>query len=137
VCVCSQRHRSDVEIWYIEAGLLPVINYYNFTFLLSFVTMKKLVTLNTFLCCSITANTWTHIAFTWNHNTGYHKVYINAQSSSSATVTASSKWFQATNPTYRIGKGFQGWMNDLIVVSKVLTTEEINDLRLMEVRYQK
>ncbi|XP_031551773.1 uncharacterized protein LOC116289037 [Actinia tenebrosa] len=72
---------------------------------------------------------WTHIAFTWNYKTGVVVPHINGQrSSSTASTSPSPKSFRAMDPFYQIGKGLDGWMSNMVVVPRILTSQEIKDL---------
>ncbi|XP_031561144.1 uncharacterized protein LOC116297122 [Actinia tenebrosa] len=87
---------------------------------------------------SIPANTWLHIAFTWNRYSRIGMFYFNGTLESKSQQTApdsTQKIFVTGNPTFFIGQDsagqnrFTGWIRSLVVISFDLTGDEIYEVR--------
>jgi hypothetical protein len=81
---------------------------------------------------SPSANTWYHVAVTWNGNTTFYvngKSLAAAQTQGTWTYTATFPDLQLGNDTVKNGsnsRGFNGYMDDLLVVGRAWTDGEVN-----------
>ena len=85
---------------------------------------------------NVTLDTWTHVAVTWNHVTGFVLIYADGKVKKARLYPRSSTFVQPTGWRYQIGKDghwnghqFHGSVMDLYVFGTALSLDQINKLR--------
>ena len=81
-------------------------------------------------------NSWTHIAVTWNHVTGYVNLYANGIIVGTRWFNPGTKFYTPTGNPYKIANGghwnnhqFYGSVMDLYVFGTALSRDEIAKVR--------
>ena len=85
---------------------------------------------------NVTLDTWTHVAVTWDHVTGFVLIYVDGKLKRARSYPGSSTFVQPTGWRYQIGKDghwnghqFHGSVMDLYVFGTALSLDQINKLR--------
>jgi len=85
---------------------------------------------------NVTLDSWTHVAVTWDHETGLVSIYIDGKMIQPRWYPPSSTFVQPTGWRYQIGRDghwnghqFQGSVMDLYVFGTALLPDQINKLR--------
>ena len=90
-----------------------------------------------FSSTQIPVGTWTHVAFTYDSNSGYQRIYVNGNSVANRIVTVGTMQSN-TNPVLLSGGSnavtcpngfgyFNGTVDSLRIYNRALTSQEIND----------
>ena len=85
---------------------------------------------------TLSFNTWTHLAVSWNHVTGNVDLYANGNIVGSKSFTPGTKFYKPTGKPYKIANDghrqdhqFYGSVMDLYVFGTALSGDEIAKVR--------
>ena len=84
----------------------------------------------------VTLSTWTHVAVTWDHLTGFVFIYADGKMIGHKSDTPGDRFFEPTWRRYQVGNDgywqnhqFYGSVIDLYVFGTALSLDEVNNLR--------
>ena len=85
---------------------------------------------------NVTLDTWTHVAVSWDHVTGFVSIYADGKLEKARLYPSSSTFAEPTGWRYQIGKDghwsghqFHGSVMDLYLFGTALSLNQINKLR--------